>query len=63
MTGMLYCGCKLDWEFVDCYHCQGSGEDYDMSGEGFCAYCSGSGEQKASFMNPGCSICTDEDEG
>jgi RecJ-like exonuclease len=53
------CGCIYTFEEADCNHCQGSGEDYDMTGIGFCEYCSGSGYKKEWQIESYC----DEHEG
>ena len=56
----LECGCVYDKEEKDCPHCDGSGEDYDMTGSGFCGYCSGKGVREVDVIEYMCDECSDK---
>ena len=42
----------FDDDGEECRHCDGTGDDLDMSGEGFCSYCNGRGFTQSEESKP-----------
>lgn len=54
------CDCIFEPIEKDCFHCDGTGNDLDFFGCGFCGYCSGKGYKMVQECEYMCDECSDK---